>query len=150
MVAALVAAALLAGAPCSQPGEWPHTRDAAWLYQALRQTGYRRIGCTGSAFVIGRPRHDLYVWAFSAPRLSREPGMRASRVAGVRVYWNRIRAVWRAGRRNVWVEAGPTTDRLPRPARLRRLVRATVYAKRARASCSAAASVVMPSASARA
>ena len=126
MVAALVAAALLAGAPCNRPGEWPHTRDAAWLYRALQEAGYRRIGCTGSAFVIGRRRHDLYIWAFTAPRLSREPNMRAAKVADVRVYSNRIRAVWRAGRRNVWVEAGPTTARLPRPARLRRLVRATV------------------------
>ena len=149
MVAAFVAAALLATPSCSQRGEWPHSGDAAWLYGKLRQAGYRRIGCTGSAFVVGRPRHDLYVWALGAPRLSREPDMRPSTVARARVYSNRLRAVWRAGRRNVWVEAGPTTARLPPPARLRRLVRATAYAKRPRASRSAAASVVIPSASAR-
>jgi hypothetical protein len=52
--------------------------------------------------------------------------MRTRLVAGARVHLNRIRATWRAGRRNVWIEAGPTTDDLPPPPRWRRLVAASL------------------------
>jgi hypothetical protein len=48
------------------------------------------------------------------------------RVAGVRVHIDRLRAVWRAGRRNVWIQAGPTTRDLPAPSRWRRLVAASL------------------------
>lgn len=47
-------------------------------------------------------------------------------VAGTRVHVNRIRATWRAGHRNVWIEAGPTTDDLPPLSRWRRLVAASL------------------------
>jgi hypothetical protein len=51
---------------CSQRGEWPHTADAAWTARVIAASGFNRIGCTGSAFVIdtegsGRSGHDLYV-----------------------------------------------------------------------------------------
>jgi len=87
--------------------------------------GFQHHGCTGSAFTIEQPRGgNLYVWAFTARRLRAEPAMSTRRVAGVRVHLNRIRAVWRAGRRNVWIEAGPTTRDLPPPSRWRGVVAA--------------------------
>jgi hypothetical protein len=113
---------------CSLPGEWPHTADAAWLAGVLRRAGYRDVGCTGSAFDVaydyGVPGRDFYIWAVTAPRLRPEsPQYRI--LAGVRVYGNAVRVAWRAGRRNVWVEQGPTARKLP-PARvLERLIRAS-------------------------
>jgi len=74
-VPALLAALSTLLVPCGVPGEWPHTRDAAWTVKVLR---------------------------------------------------NGLRAVWRAGRRNVWIEAGPTTRRLLHVARWRALVAASV------------------------
>jgi hypothetical protein len=119
--------ALLAiSAACAVPGEWPHTRDADWVVRVLHRAGFERHGCTGSAFTVELPRGgDLYVWAFTARRLDVEPNMRIQVVAGARVHLNHLRATWRAGRRNVWIAAGPTTRRLPAPARWRRLVAAT-------------------------
>jgi hypothetical protein len=117
--------ALLAPAvDCSVPGEWPRTRDAAWLWSTLHRVGYGDVGCTGSAFVVGGRGRDLYIWAFTAARL-RPESRRYRTIAGVRVYGNAIRVSWRAGRRNVWVEQGPTTGRLPPLRVLERLVRAT-------------------------
>ena len=60
---------------CNVPGEWPHTRDGAWLWHRLKAAGYRKVGCTGSAFVIdyggtGRRGHDLYIWALKTPHLA--------------------------------------------------------------------------------
>ena len=114
---------------CSVPGTWPHTRDAEWLWRRLHRAGYDDIACTGSAFVIdyGGPGlwgHDLYIWAFTAPRLGRESG-RYRIVAGVRVYGRAVRVSWCAGRRNVWLEQGPTSWKLPPLPVLARLVRAT-------------------------
>ncbi len=128
-LAVVPAALALAGAPCSVPGDWPHTRDAAWLWGALHHAGYSDIGCTGSAFIVVYPGtgvygHDLYIWAFTAPRLV--PEFRRFRtIAGVRVYGYWHRAAWRVGRRNVWVEAGPTSYVLPHVRVLARIVRAT-------------------------
>jgi len=122
-----VAAALAAPAiPCKQPGEWPHTRDAAWLAQVLHRAGYARTDCTGSAFVIRLGGRDLYVWAFTSGS-SRFPHMRALHVGGATVHVEaRLRAVWRARRRLVWVEAGPTSHYLPRLSRLAPLIRASL------------------------
>lgn len=119
---------------CAVPGEWPRTRDAAWLWNRLRAAGYRDIGCTGSAFVVdyggpGLYGHDLYIWAFSADRRSSE-SRRYRVIEGVRVYGVRIRVAWRVGVRNVWVEAGPTTRQLPPVRVLAHLVRATTERKR--------------------
>ena len=115
---------------CSSPGEWPNTRDAAWLWVTLHRAGYRHIGCTGSAFIIdygGRALydHDLYIWASTAARLKPE-SRRYRIVAGVRVYGRAVRVSWRAGHRNVWIEEGPTSQRLPPLHVIERLVRATV------------------------
>ena len=110
-------------AACALPGEWPQTRDADWVVRVLQRAGFKQHGSTGSAFTIELPSGgDLYVWVFTARRLRTEPAMSTRRVAGVRVHFNRIRAVWRAGRRNIWVEAGPTTRDLPAPSRWSRLV----------------------------
>lgn len=114
-------------AACALPAEWPHTRDADWVVRVLHRAGFERHDCTGSAFTIELPRGgDLYVWALTARRLGIEPGMRTRLMSGARVRLNRIRATWRAGRRNVWIEAGPTTRTLPPPARWRRLVAASL------------------------
>jgi hypothetical protein len=116
------------GVRCSVPGEWPQTSDVAWLWQRLRASRYREIGCTGSAFTIdyggsGSSGHDLYIWASTAPKLSTEsPRYRV--VANVRIYGNAIRVVWRAGKRSVWLEQGPTSRQLPHRNVLERLVRA--------------------------
>ena len=120
---------------CSVPGEWPRTKDAAWLWKRIRSVGYRDIGCTGSAFVIdyggiGMYGHDLYIWAFSAPRLAVDRNQRRYRViGGVRVYGSYPRVAWRAGRRNVWLESGPSSTRLPPLGVLARLVRATTVSQ---------------------
>jgi hypothetical protein len=114
-------------AACALPGEWPHTRDADWVVRVLHRAGFEHHGCTGSAFTIDLPHGgDLYIWAFTSRRLGTEPGMRRRVVAGARVHLNRIRATWRAGLRNVWIGAGPTTRTLPPPARWRRLVAASL------------------------
>src|SRR5215211_4917623 len=107
ILAALLSAVTLPRAPCATPGEWPHSRDAGWLLRALKRAGYREPACTGSAFVVDYGRrgfygHDLYISAFTAPLLV--PEFRRFRtIAGVGVYgYYQHRAVWRAGRRNVW------------------------------------------------
>ncbi len=130
-LAPVLSALTLSGAPCAMPGEWPRTRDAGWLLRTLERAGYREPDCTGSAFVIdyggrGLYGHDLYIWAFTARRLV--PEFRRFRtIAGVRVYGcTEHRAVWRAGRRNVWIEGGPTTNRLPPVRVLVPIVRATL------------------------
>ena len=114
-------------AACALPGHWPHTRDADWLVRVLQSAGFAHHGCTGSAFTVDLGRgQDLYVWAFTARRLRADPDMHVRVVAGVRVHVNRLRAAWRAGRRTVWIEAGPTTRGLPRPQRWRRVVAASL------------------------
>jgi hypothetical protein len=113
-------------ASCALPGEWPHTRDADWVVRVLHRAGFDQHGCTGSAFTIDLPRGgDLYVWAVTLRRFDVEPNMRTQVIAGVRVHLNRSRATWRVGRRNVWIQAGPTTRRLPAWTRWRRLVAAS-------------------------
>src|ERR671934_66653 len=117
---------MLAGVPCEHPGEWPRTRDAAWLAHVLQRARYAREECTGSAFVIRLARQDLYVWAFTS-RANRFPYMRTVHVAGVAVHVDtRLRAVWRVRRRLVWVEAGPTSRTLPPLPRLAPLIRASL------------------------
>ena len=122
----LLAAALLGGVPCEHAGEWPQTHDAVWLARVLRRAGYAREDCTGSAFVIRLGRQDLYVWAFTS-RLNRFPHTRTAQVGGASLHVEvRLRAVWRARRRLVWVEAGPTSRTLPALSRLAPLIRASL------------------------
>ena len=105
---------------------WCVSADAHWTERAVRSAGLSSAGCTGSALVVTlSDRADLYVWAHKTRRPGLEPGMRLRVIAGVRVHLNRLRATWPADRRTVWVEAGPTTPRLPPPARWHRLVLAT-------------------------
>jgi hypothetical protein len=91
---------------CSSSGDWPHTKDAAWLTRALTRSGHRSFGCTGSAFVVNlggaNSTGQIYVWTTGGPR-SEYPGA-SVRVAGVVVRHDRVRGVWRAKGRNVWVE----------------------------------------------
>src|SRR5215218_1161392 len=128
-MAVLAAASALvapASAPrCDVPDHWPHTRDAAWLWQSLRKAGWTDIGCTGSAFVISIPGPrsggDAYLWAVGARRVPRpfwEPASRWFGVAGVRVHGTRVRASWRACRRIEWIQSGPTSGQLPPIRRL--------------------------------
>src|SRR5205085_9549288 len=96
------------GVPCSRPGTWPHTPDAAWLARAIARSGFPRIGCTGSALVVdtgghGRSGHDLYVWTVRARTTGGYRFTRSNEVAGVVVHSDGLRAAWRARRRGAWV-----------------------------------------------
>jgi hypothetical protein len=116
---------------CSSRGDWPHTKDAAWLARALTRTGLRSFGCTGSAFVVdlgadsstSPSSGQIYVWTTTGPP-SHYPGTSA-RVAGVGVRHDRVRGVWRARGRNVWVETASIKPLLP-ARRWARIVRATL------------------------
>ena len=113
-------------AACGVPGEWPHTRDADWVVRILHRAGFEQHGCTGSAFTIELPGGgDLYVWANTTRRVEAEPNMRVRIIVGARVRLDRLRATWRARSRSVWIQAGPTTRRLPASSRWSRLVAAS-------------------------
>jgi len=92
----------------------------------IAASGFKRIGCTGSALVIdirgrGRSGHDLYVWTSRSEKLPRY-GSRLATVEGARIHYDRLRAVWRVGARNFWIEAGPSTLKLPPLKRLCKLI----------------------------
>jgi hypothetical protein len=112
---------------CSSPGDWPHTKDAAWLARALTRAGLGAFGCTGSAFVVDlggdNSTGQIYVWTTDGPP-SMYPGAKV-RMAGVIVRHDRVRGVWRAKGRNVWVETASTRALLP-ARRWARIVRATL------------------------
>jgi hypothetical protein len=112
---------------CSSPGDWPHTKDAAWLTRALARSGFGSFGCTGSAFVVdlggANSTGQIYVWTTTGSP-SHYPGA-SVRVAGVDVRHDRVRGVWRAKGRNVWVEAASIKPLLP-ARRWARIVRATL------------------------
>jgi hypothetical protein len=112
---------------CSSPGDWPHTKDAAWLARALTRAGLGSFGCTGSAFVVDlggeNSAGQIYVWTTEGPS-SEYPGAHM-RIAGVVVRHDRVRGVWRAKGRNVWVETASTRPLLP-GHRWARIVRATL------------------------
>jgi hypothetical protein len=114
---------------CPEPGAWLNTADAAWTVRVIAASGFKRIGCTGSALVIdtrgvGRSGHDLYVSA-SRSRTLPKYGSQLATIEGVLIHYDRLRAVWRARARNVWIEAGPSTPKLPPLRRLRPLIRAS-------------------------
>jgi hypothetical protein len=114
---------------CSRPGEWPRTADAEWTARVITASGFRGIGCTGSALVIdtggrGRSGHDLYVWANRSNGLP-DFGSQIHTIEGVRIHYDDRRAGWHVQGRNVWIEAGPTTLRLLPLNRLRPLIRAS-------------------------
>jgi hypothetical protein len=105
---------------------WCSSPDAHWVDRVVHAAALPPSGCTGSALTVKLPGgSDLYVWAFTGRRLAREPNMQTRTIAGARVHLNRFRAAWRVGRRNVWIQAGPTTRRLPLLWRWRRLVAAS-------------------------
>jgi hypothetical protein len=83
-------------ATCEMPGEWAHTRDAAWLASALTRAGFESFGCTGSAFVVdlGGPAFtgQIHVWATRAPRGAGRYTTQ-TRLAGVVVSYGRVRGV---------------------------------------------------------
>jgi hypothetical protein len=105
--------------------DWCRTKDAAWVGRVITAAGYGKKSCSGAAFVVGSRGRDLYVWATSELGSLSDRGRRV-RIAGVVVRYGRVRAAWRAHRRRVWVEAGPTTARLWPVWRLRALVCASV------------------------
>jgi hypothetical protein len=117
---------------CSSPGDWPQTKDAAWLARALRRAGLGSFGCTGSAFVVdlGGPASagQIYVWANRGPAPDptalAHPSAR-TRIAGVIVRYDRVRGLWRAKGRNVWVQTASSQPLLP-VHRWARIVRATL------------------------
>jgi hypothetical protein len=117
---------------CSSPGDWPHTKDAAWLARALTRAGLGSFGCTGSAFVVDlggeNSTGQVYVWTSrgaSAPEAPRAH----TRIAGVLVRYDQLRGVWRARGRNVWVETASSRPLLP-ARRWSRIVRATLATHR--------------------
>src|ERR1700730_16849522 len=82
---------------CSSPGDWPHTKDAAWLAAALRRAGLASFGCTGSAFVADlggdASTGQIYVWTTQGRRAFEHLSAHA-RIAGVIVRYDRVRGVW--------------------------------------------------------
>jgi hypothetical protein len=116
---------------CSSPGDWPHTKDAAWLARALTRTGLGSFGCTGSAFVVDLGAESstspsagqIYVWTTRGPLLM--PPTAQTRIAGVVVHYDRVRGVWKARGRNVWVQTASSEHLLP-VRRWARIVRATL------------------------
>jgi hypothetical protein len=112
---------------CSLPGDWPHTRDAAWLARALTRAGLGSFGCTGSAFVVDlggdASTGQIYVWTTRGPAAG-QAGSRTT-IAGVSVRHDRVRGVWRARGRNVWVQTA-SSERLLPAHRWARIVRATL------------------------
>ena len=142
MAAVLVLAVILAVAcdgtrstsPCDRddwPGPWSACPDAAWTRQAAAAAGYRVVGETGSALVVGDGAHSFYLWATrngrtAEARWRQHPPLvvvGATPVYGDRDLWR----YWRAGPFAVWVQEGPTADAvLPRPRELAPLVEATV------------------------
>jgi hypothetical protein len=119
-----------AGVACSSPGDWPHTKDAAWLARALTRAGLGSFGCTGSAFVadLGGPlaAGQIYVWTTRGPAIE-HPKSRV-RIAGVPVRYDRVRGTWRARGRNVWVQSASNGPLLP-SRRWARIVRATLVTR---------------------
>jgi hypothetical protein len=112
-----------------QPPALSQAGDAEWLIARLRRARFAVTDCTGSAFVVdycgpGSRGHDVYVWAFTVSRLMPESS-RYRLIAGTRVYGHTVRLAWRAGGRNVWIQSGPTTRRLPPIWVVRRIVYAT-------------------------
>jgi hypothetical protein len=120
---------------CSSRGDWPHTKDAAWLARALTRTGLGSFGCTGSAFVVdlgadsstSPSAGQIYVWT-TRGRLLVQPAAQ-TRIAGVVVRYDRVRGVWKAKGRNVWVQTASSEHLLP-VHRWRRIVRATLATPR--------------------
>jgi hypothetical protein len=112
---------------CSSPGDWPHTKDAAWLARALTRVGLGSFGCTGSAFVVDLGGElstgQIYVWTTRGPAF--EHPRAHTRVAGVVVRHDRVRGVWRARGRNVWVQTA-SAERLLPVRRWTRIVRGTL------------------------
>ena len=98
------------------PGDWPHTADANWLARALTNAGFSAGSWTGSAFIVDLGNRSpaftgqTYVWATHGPPVSQARGplgfghINSTRIAGVIVRYDRLRGVWRANGRNVWVE----------------------------------------------
>ena len=125
VVAGAAAGGGVAATRVAQVNRWCRTNDAAWLGRVISAAGYGNIACSGVAYVIGGRGRDIYVWATSEPGPLSEPG-RQTRIAGVVVRYGRVRAAWRAHRRRVWVQAGPTTARLWPLWRVRRLVCASL------------------------
>jgi hypothetical protein len=112
---------------CSSPGAWPHTKDAAWLASALTRAGLGSFGCTGSAFVVDlggdASEGQIYVWT-TRGRLTEAPRAHVG-IAGVVVAYDRVRGVWRARGRNVWVQTASSRPLLP-SHRWAKIVRATL------------------------
>lgn len=115
---------------CSSPGGWPHSKDAAWLSRALTRADLGSFGCTGSAFVVdlgagstSPSSGQLYVWT-TRGRLLAQPAAH-TRIAGVVVRYDRVRGVWSAKGRNVWVQTASSEPLLP-VRRWGRIVRATL------------------------
>src|ERR1044072_6648508 len=102
---------------------WCSSPDGHWVDRVVHAAALSPSGCTGSALTVKLPGgSDLYVWAFTGRRYAREPYSQAGTIAGARVHLYRFRAAWRVGPRKVWIQADPTTPRLPPLWRWRRLV----------------------------
>jgi hypothetical protein len=112
--------------PCRPAGTWACSRDADWVREVLRVAGYAERGSTGSAVVARSRRAGFFIWTTQAEQPLREtarPAPLFGRLAGVPIYGDGVRVVWRAQGRNVWLEAGPRGDaKLPARGRLAALV----------------------------
>ncbi|MDQ3857907.1 MAG: hypothetical protein M3327_05590 [Actinomycetota bacterium] len=121
---------------CERRGPWSCTHEAEWLRHVLEVSGHRVAGTTGSA-LIGRGRRSrFFVWTTESARPIREtaePAELLGRFAGVPIYGDRNRLVWRAQGLNVWLERGPRGDsQLPQRGKLATLVLVTKRLPRTR------------------
>ena len=92
------------------PGPWTTCPRAAWVRKVVEAAGYRLISDTGSALVAAGGGTSFYIWANDPDRTTLEAEVRGGifrsgpRVAGVRVYRDRVRLSWRAQGLVFWLE----------------------------------------------
>ena len=95
---------------CKQRGTWACSPEAAWLRDVLLAAGYANVDLQGNAVLAGDRRSSFLMWTTAGGRSVREMATRAkfaSRLAGVPIYADQRRLVWRAQRRTLWLAPGP-------------------------------------------
>jgi len=116
----LVAAAVVtaarsgsAGACGTGSGNWTATRTAGWLARVVHTAGFSVHGCTGSAWVVGIRRGEIYLWAARGTSHA-PPYRRYRRKLPLPTFTDGTRIEWSVQRMRIWIEPGPSpTDVVP-------------------------------------